>query len=48
MSGMFYRATDFNQDLSGWCVNLITSEPNDFDSSAISWTEPRPSWGACP
>ncbi len=36
MYGMFYNATVFNQDLSGWCVSLITSTPNGFDSGATS------------
>ena len=50
MRGMFYYASSFNQDLSGWCVTEIPSEPDGFDSSATSWTEPswRPIWGTCP
>jgi len=28
---MFYNATVFNQDLSGWCVKDISSKPYDFD-----------------
>jgi len=43
------RATAFNQDVSGWCVSLITSEPTDFDTGATSWVLDRPVWGMwCP
>jgi hypothetical protein len=45
---MFYGASSFNQDLSGWCVTRIPSEPDDFDEGAASWTLPRPEWGRCP
>jgi surface protein len=46
---MFYDASWFNKDLSGWCVELIDDEPIWFDDGAIRWTLPRPNWGAtCP
>ena len=48
MYAMFYRATAFNQNLSGWCVSLITSRPSYFDTGATAWTLPRPVWGTCP
>ena len=32
MDRMFYRAPVFNQDLSGWCVSLITTAPTNFDA----------------
>jgi len=48
MSAMFYLATSFNQDLSGWCVSLIPSEPSLFDAGASAWALPRPVWGTCP
>jgi len=50
MHYMFGSATTFNQDLSGWCVALIPSEPGNFDTGATSWTLPdyRPVWGTCP
>lgn len=50
MSFMFYFASAFNQDLSEWCVELIFSEPNNFDNGADAWTLPdsRPVWGTCP
>jgi hypothetical protein len=48
MYAMFYYASAFNQDLSGWCVTNFTSEPGDFDDGATSWTLPQPVWGTCP
>ena len=44
MSSMFQRAYDFNQALSGWCVDYLSSEPHGFDSYTDSWTEPQPIW----
>ena len=48
MSGMFRDCGMFNQDLSGWCVNLIALEPVNFASNASSWVLPKPVWGTCP
>lgn len=48
MEAMFQRAASFNQDLSQWCVPLITTAPERFDSKASSWTLPKPAWGTCP
>ena len=48
MNYMFNEATSFNQNLSGWCVSLITTEPSNFDTGATSWTLARPVWGTCP
>jgi hypothetical protein len=48
MRGMFGLADAFNQDLSGWCVSNIASEPTSFDSGATSWVLARPVWGTCP
>lgn len=45
---MFENATSFNQDLSRWCVSHIASEPTDFATGAVAWTEPKPIWGTCP
>ena len=42
MDYMFYRST-FNQDLSSWCVPLISTEPTYFGNAGTS-----PIWGACP
>jgi hypothetical protein len=50
MAYMFYQATSFNQDLSGWCVSGLT-EPSNFDLGATAWTDAghRPQWGdPCP
>ncbi len=47
MEAMFAYASSFNQNLSTWCVELIFPEPTDFDTSADSWTLPRPVWGTC-
>ena len=50
MEAMFAGASLFNQDLSGWCVPLIGSPPDNFDVGATAWTLPnsRPIWGTCP
>jgi surface protein len=48
MEGMFEDSESFNQDLSGWCVVNFSSAPSNFDNNAISWVQPRPSWGNCP
>lgn len=48
MDRMFYEASMFNQDLSGWCVAAIPTPPTDFDTDAWSWALPRPVWGTCP
>jgi len=48
MNWMFYEASSFNQDLSGWCVENISSEPDYFDYNVTGWTLPQPLWGvAC-
>ena len=48
MDQMFFGSFSFNRDLSAWCVSNIPSRPFEFDSSARSWTLPRPIWGTCP
>ncbi|MHC5183400.1 MAG: BspA family leucine-rich repeat surface protein [Planctomycetota bacterium] len=48
MDYMFFAASSFNRDLSGWCVTNIPDEPLNFDSGANSWLLPRPVWGTCP
>ena len=52
---MFSRASSFNQDLSGWCVqDNFNSKPQDFNSDAnIDWVNDpikQPDWdgAACP
>jgi surface protein len=48
MNRMFFNNRVFNQDLSGWCVEWISSPPTNFDGNASAWTLPRPVWGTCP
>ena len=38
----------FNQDLSGWCVTLILSEPSNFALNSVLVPENKPVWGTCP
>lgn len=49
MDQMFY-SSDFNQDISSWCVSLISSIPPNFDT--LSWFEwnssIQPQWWTCP
>tara|TARA_B100001057_G_scaffold97357_1_gene94130 strand:+ start:4390 stop:4584 length:195 start_codon:yes stop_codon:yes gene_type:complete len=48
MSGMFFGASSFNQDLSRCCVSNITSDPVEF-ANDFSLTEAnKPIWGTCP
>jgi hypothetical protein len=48
MNSMFRDAQAFNQDLSGWCVSQIPSEPSQFADGATAWAQPKPVWGTCP
>jgi hypothetical protein len=47
MSDMFALTDAFNQNLAGWCVELIPIQPSGFDDSATAWTDltQRPQWG---
>ena len=47
MERMFYNASAFNQDLSGWCVTNILTEPEFFSNSTRTETN-KPVWGTCP
>jgi hypothetical protein len=47
MENMFYEANTFNQDLSGWCVSLITSEPSNFSTNSALIAANKPNWGTC-
>ncbi len=38
----------FNQDLTGWCVSNISSEPSGFGTSSSLTNANKPVWGACP
>ena len=42
MDWMFYLATGFNQDITGWCVPFIGAQPNQFGIGAAN----QPNWGA--
>lgn len=46
MNNMFKNCTAFNQDLSGWCVTKITTEPTNFATN--SGLTLKPVWGTCP
>jgi hypothetical protein len=48
MIGMFRRTETFNQDLSGWCVTNISSEPSEFALSSSLTNANKPVWGTCP
>jgi prepilin-type N-terminal cleavage/methylation domain-containing protein len=45
MRWMFRDATSFNQNLSGWNVSHISTKPDQFDTGATAWNEPKPIWG---
>ncbi|SEJ19480.1 hypothetical protein SAMN05192553_102856 [Cyclobacterium xiamenense] len=49
MRAMF-SLSPFNQDISNWCVELMTSEEQyaDFASSFVLAPENTPQWGTCP
>lgn len=44
MGYMFFVATSFNQDLSGWSVGQFSAQPDGFDQGASSWVLSRPRW----
>jgi len=48
MVQMFYGATDFNQNLTSWCVTTTTSEPNLFSTDSALTSANKPVWGTCP
>jgi hypothetical protein len=45
---MFNQATSFNQNLTGWCVTNITTEPTAFAPGSSLINVNRPVWGTCP
>jgi surface protein len=45
MNDMFEGCDYFNQDLSGWNVTLLPTEPSDFAIRTSSWVLPKPIWG---
>jgi hypothetical protein len=42
---MFLNAFNFNQDISGWCVEQIPIEPSAFSGNCPLLTEYQPLWG---
>ena len=49
MYAMFRNADTFNQDLTGWCVTNISSEPSDFTTTRSALTDAnKPVWGNLP
>ena len=47
MNRMFRAATAFNQDIGGWCVTNILTEPNYFSTSSPLISDNKPQWGTC-
>lgn len=47
MSGMF-QSSNFNQDISNWCVKNIPTEPSFFSTNSPLATGFKPKWGTCP
>ena len=45
---MFAYCTNFNQDLSGWCVSQVTSPPLNFSIGSALTPANHPVWGTCP
>jgi len=48
MFSMFASASAFNQNLTGWCVTNITSEPELFAEDSALEEDNKPIWGTCP
>jgi len=43
---MFYQASAYNQDLSGWDVSYFSAQPTGFSAYATSWqASNQPRWG---
>ena len=47
MQSMFYLASAFNQDITGWCVTNIVSEPSEFSPNSPLSESNKPVWGTC-
>jgi hypothetical protein len=45
---MFKNATNFSQDLSGWCVSQIGYTPYNFSVGSSLTAAQLPVWGTCP
>ncbi len=48
MDDMFKGTTNFNRDLSGWCVTNIPNEPFSFAQNSGLDPANYPVWGTCP
>lgn len=48
MDMMYKNATNFDQDLTTWCVTNIPSEPTEFSLNAPLTGAHKPVWGTCP
>lgn len=48
MGNLFAGASIFNQNLSGWCVTNITTEPVNFSTGSALSANNKPVWGTCP
>jgi len=48
MLASFQNASVFDQDLSGWCVSNIATEPADFSVGSALQEIHKPIWGTCP
>lgn len=47
-TGMFSGASIFNQNISGWCIPLILTEPTNFSLNSPLTAPNKPVWGTCP
>jgi hypothetical protein len=47
MSVMF-QSSQFNQNISKWCVINLKSEPVQFSNISPLTPENKPKWGTCP
>ena len=48
MGGMFDGATDYDQDMTKWCVSQFSSEPSGFSLNNSMSNSNKPVWGTCP
>jgi hypothetical protein len=48
MPVMFFNATNFNQNLTSWCVSRIGSQPGNFANNSALIDANKPRWGTCP
>jgi len=46
MNNLFSSCSIYDEDLTGWCVTNITSEPTNFNFNGIMTN--KPVWGTCP